>query len=556
MNHRVATLMCGLLGAGLLAGADVVGAGEPPPPQAPSAAELPTFDDVTEKAGIRFKHSFGDHHLSNIVEGTGPGGTFFDYDSDGDQDIYLVNGCWLRDVNDNLGRDLRGKLFNALYQNDGDGTFTDVTKETGAGDDGYGMGAAAADYDGDGHLDLYVLNYGPNVLYRNGGDGRFSDVTEKSGLGDPSWSVSASWLDYDRDGDLDVYVANYLEYDGGKFRSYYPAAGYPGPLSYKAQHDRLFRNDGEGRFTDVTAEAGIEDPDGRAMSSVAVDLNDDGLVDLYVTNDASPNWHFVNLGGGRFRNDAMLLGTAFGEGGQGASSMGPSIGDVDRDGRLDILVPDMAYGCLLLNEDEIFVDVTAQSNLAVICGQYTGWGGLLMDYDNDGYLDVFTSNGDAHHEYRQEAVLARNDGKGKFVDVARRSGDYFGRKFVGRGAASADFDDDGDMDILVLVLNDSPVLLRNDGGNRNGWLRVIPRTPRSRHAVLGARVTVTAGKLVQAQEVLGMSGYLSQSDPRPLFGLGEASRADRVEVRWPSGKRTVLQDVPANRTIEVIEKVE
>ena len=520
---------------------------------APAAGPgLPTFEDVTEQAGIHFKHSYGDHHLSNIVEGTGPGCALFDYDGDGYLDIYFLNGCWLREVNDNLGRDLRGKLANALYRNNGDGTFTDVTARAGVGHQGYGMGASAADYDGDGDRDLYVLNYGPNVFYRNNGDGTFTDVTEQSGLGDPLWSLSAPWLDYDGDGDLDVYVANYLEYDAGKFRDFYAAAGYPGPLSYKGQPDRLYRNNGDGTFTDVTQQAGVFFPDGRAMSAVATDLNDDGLPDVYVTNDATPNCFYVNAGQGKFRNDAIVWGLAFGEGGQGASSMGPVIGDVDRDGSLDVYIPDMAYGCLLINRGSMFADMTAPSNLAVACGQYTGWGGGLFDYDNDGYLDVFVANGNAHHEYTEEDVLMRNDRTGRFIDVADESGPYFREKYVGRGAAFGDYDNDGDIDLVVMNLNGPAKLLRNDGSNRNNWLTVAPKLASTRTEAVGARVTVTAGNLRMVQEVAPVAGYLSQSDPRCHFGLGQATRADRVEIRWPSGRTTTLKDVKANQIIEVM----
>ncbi|UCF33260.1 MAG: CRTAC1 family protein [Phycisphaerales bacterium] len=514
---------------------------------------LPTFTDVTESAGISFKHSYGDHDLSNIVEGTGPGCAIFDYDNDGYLDIYFLNGCWLREVNDNFGRDLRGKLFNALYHNNGDGTFTDVTKKAGVGHDGYGMGASAADYDNDGDLDLYVLNYGPNVLYRNNGDGTFTDVTAKSGLGDPFWSLSAPWLDYDGDGDLDLYVANYLQYDAGKFRDFYPAAGYPGPLSYKAQPDHLCRNNGDGTFTDVTEETGVYFPDGRAMSAVATDLNDDGRLDLYVTNDATPNCYFVSAGNGTFKNEALKWGVAFGEGGQGASSMGPVIGDVDRNGLLDLLVPDMGYGCLLLNKGGFFIDVTAPSNLAVICGQYTGWGGLLIDYDNDGYLDVFVANGNAHHEYTEEDVLARNSGNGKFVDVARSSGPYFHEKHVGRGAAWADYDNDGDVDIIVMNLNGPAKLLRNDGGNKRNWVTVVPMRADTKMIALGTRVTLTIGDLKMVQEVTGVTGYLSHSDARAHFGLGDAEKVDLLEIRWPQGRTTKQENVKANQFLEIVQ---
>jgi len=522
---------------------------------APALADeprLPTFEDVTEPAGIRFKHGFGDHDLSNIVEATGPGCAFFDYNNDGYLDIYFVNGRWRPDVSDNLGRDLRGKLHNALYRNNRDGTFTDVTEQAGVGGgEGYGMGVSAADYDNDGDLDLYVLNYGPNVLYHNNGDGTFTDVSAKSGLADPSWSVSAAWLDYDNDGRLDVYVANYLAYDAGKFRDFYAAAGFPGPLSYKAQPDRLYRNNGDGTFSDVTQEAGVYFPDGRAMSAVATDLNDDGLIDVYVTNDGTPNCYWVNRGHGTFENQALRWGIAFGEGGQGASSMGPVVGDVDRDGRLDLFIPDMGYSCLLLNKGKTFVDMTAPSNVAVVCGQYTGWGGGLFDYDNDGYLDIFVANGDAHHEYTEEAVLLRNDGHGKFSDVADESGPYFRQKYVGRGAAFGDYDNDGDLDILVMNINGPAKLLRNDGGNRNHWLTVAPRLARTGVIALGARVTVTVGELRMVQEVYGTVGYLSQGDSRAHFGLGQATRADRVEVRWPGGGKTTLENVKANQFLDV-----
>ncbi|MCP4592284.1 MAG: CRTAC1 family protein [bacterium] len=514
---------------------------------------LPTFKDVTTEAGIHFKHSYGDHNLSNIVEGTGPGCAFFDFDGDGFQDVYLLNGCWLREVNDNLGRDLRGKLTNTLYRNNGDGTFTDVTASAGVGHDGYGMGASAADYDNDGDVDLYVLNYGPNVLYRNNGEGTFTDVTARSGLADPSWSVSAPWLDYDADGDLDVYVANYLAYDAGKFRDFYPAAGYPGPLSYRAQPDRLYRNNGDGTFTDVTKPSGLHYPDGRAMSAIAADLSGDGHVDLYVANDATPNGYFLNSGAGTFADQALLFGVAFGEGGQGASSMGPVIGDVNRNGHLDVYIPDMGYGCLLINEGDLFTDVTGPSGLAVTCGQYTGWGGGLIDFDNDGHLDIFVANGNAHHEYSEEDVLLRNNGAGRFLDVAVQSGAYFHEKHVGRGAGFADYDNDGDVDILVMNLNGPAKLLRNDGGNRKPWLKIVPRLARSGRVALGARITVTVGALRMVHEVTGVTGYLSQSDSRAHFGLGQAKRADRVEIRWPDGETSKLVNVKANQILEVVQ---
>jgi len=524
-------------------------------PAAPAAEpELPVFTDVTEQAGIRMKHSFGDFELSNIVEGTGAGAVFFDYDGDGWLDVYFLNGCWLRDVSDNRGRRLRGKLTNRLYRNQGDGTFADVTQAAGVGDRGFGVGGSAADFDADGDLDLYVLNYGPNVFYRNNGDGTFTDISRESGLADPRWSLSAPWFDYDGDGDLDVYVANYLEYDRGVFRSVYAAENYPGPLAYSGQPDALYRNNGDGTFTDVAREVGLYNPEGRAMSATVADLNNDGRLDLYVTNDAMGNYFYEKTAAGTFEENGLILGLQFGEGGQGVSSMGPAVGDVDRNGRLDVYIPDMGYGCLLVNRGDYFEDLTAETTLAVVCGQYTGWGGVLFDYDNDGYLDVFVANGNAHHEYTEEDVLMHNNRNGGFDDVARRSGLYFHEKHVGRGAAYGDYDNDGDLDLLVVNLNDSPKLLRNDGGNQNNWLTIEAKLPGGAVDAVGARVTVTAGSLVQIYDLMPVTGYLSQSDPRPHFGLGEATTADLVEVRWPDGRATQLRDVAAGQILRVVQE--
>lgn len=525
---------------------------------APAVAAEPTwprFTDVTEQAGIRFKHSLGDRELSNIVEGTGPGGMFLDYDNDGLHDLYFVNGCWHKNVSDNKGRDLRGRLANALYRNAGDGTFVDVTEKAGAGDRGFGMGASCADYDNDGDLDIYVLNYGSNTLLRNDGDGTFTDVTQQAGLSDPSWSVAAVWLDHDRDGDLDVYVCNYLEYDKGAFQrsgAYYKAQNYPGPLSYSGRQDHLFRNNGDGTFTDVTGQAGLEAPNGRSMSGVAVDIDSDGDTDVFVTNDAMPNHLWINDGKGRFEEKALEHGLAFGEGGQGASSMGPVVGDIDRNGLLDLLIPDMGYGCLMWQKTRgLFDDGTAPSGLARICGQYTGWGGGLVDFDNDGYLDVFIANGNAHHLYTEEAVLARYDGDRKFKDVAGRSGEYFSRKYVGRGAAFGDYNNDGNMDVLVFNLNDRPCLLRNEGGKGGHWLKVVPRSRAGGAIAIGATVTVHAGSLKMVCPIIAVNGYLASNDPRAHFGLGAAAKADLVEIRWPDGTKQQLEDVPADRILEV-----
>jgi hypothetical protein len=520
------------------------------------------FTDVTAQAGIESKHCYGDLELDNIVEGTGAGGIFFDYDGDGWLDVYLLNGCWQKGVNDNRGRRFRGKLHNHLYRNNKDGTFTDVTKAAGVGDSGFGVGASSADFDNDGDLDLYVLNYGANVFFRNDGNGRFTDITRETGLGNPNWSLSAPWFDYDRDGDLDVYVVNYLKYDDGKFRSFYAAAGYPGPLSYSGRQDALYRNNGDGSFTDVTEAAGLVNPNGRGMSATVADLDNDGLLDIYVANDAMENYFYRNTGKGTFVEDGLITGIAFGEGGQGVSSMGPVVGDVNRDGWIDIFIPDMGYGCLLMNRgtgggaaaDMYFEDLTATMQLARICGQYTGWGGVLQDFDNDGFLDAFVANGNAHHEYTEEDVLVRNDGNGTFVDVARTAGDYFREKYVGRGATYGDFDNDGDLDLLVINLNDRPRLLRNDTQNDHHWLTVDARLPGGKSPAVGARITVTTEKLTQIHDAIPVVGYLSQADGRAHFGLGTTPQAKLVTVRWPDGTSTQLTDVPADQILVVTQE--
>jgi enediyne biosynthesis protein E4 len=523
--------------------------------------ELPVFTDITKQAGITFKHSYGDHHLDNIVEGTGAGTCFFDFDGDGLMDIYLVTGTWTKNVSSNEGRDLRGKLSNRLYRNNGDGTFTDVTEKAGVGGNGaFSSGCSAADYDNDGHVDLYLLNYNGNILYHNNGDGTFTDVTKQAGLASNRWGLSAVWFDYNNDGYLDVFVGNYLLYDDGKFRDFYPAAGYPGPLSYSGQPNALYRNNGDGTFTEVTKEAGLYKPDGRAMSVTVADFRNAGLLDIFAANDAMENYFFENTGKGTFVEKAVNFGLAFGENGQGVSSMGPVVGDVNRDGLLDIFIPNLNYCILfqqaLVNGRRTFFDRTVVTGLSQALGQYAGWGAVLFDYDNDGWLDLFIAHGDAHHEYVEEASLMRNKGDGAFEDVSDRSGQYFKEKYVGRGVAWADIDNDGDIDLLVVNLNDSPKLLRNDAGNRNNWLTVDAKLkfPTGTRDAIGARVTVTAGKLKQIEDLVPSRGYMSQGDPRLHFGLSQAAYADLVEIRWPDGAVEKYEKVKANQFLKLVHE--
>jgi hypothetical protein len=515
---------------------------------------LPTFTDIAQAAGLAaFKHSYGDHELDNIVEATGVGPCLFDYDGDGDLDVYLPNGRWTKGLSDNRGRDLIGQLSNALYRNNGDGTFTDVTAAAGVAGKSAAYSASATDYDGDGDLDLYVSCFGPNELYRNNGDGTFTDVTAEAGVGDPHFSLSGVWLDYDADGDLDLFVCNYLEYDEGKFRSYYAASGFPGPMSYNGEPDTLYRNNGDGTFTDVTKEAGVYFPSGRGMSATAADFNNDGWIDIYVANDAMENNYFENTGKGTFVDRGFEVGLALGQNGQGVSSMGPAVGDVNRDGFLDVFIPDMDYMSLLVYDRGMYEDQVDRSHVAAICGQYTGWGGVLFDFDNDGFLDIFVANGHPHHEYPENAALLHNDGKGVFVDVARQAGAFFGtQKWFSRGTAYADIDDDGDVDLLVMDLNGHPHLLRNDGGNTlNHWLKLDVRRADGKQAAIGARVTITVGGLKLIDDVVPVRGYLSQNDPRVHFGLGKAEKADLVEIRWPDGRTRQMKDVAADQILKV-----
>ncbi len=524
------------------------------------APKLPTFTDITSSAGITFKHSYGDHHFDNIVEGTGAGVCVLDFDGDGWMDIYFVSGSWTPSVSSNEGRDLRGKTSNKLYRNNHDGTFTDVTEKAGVGGNGvFSSGCSAADYDNDGHTDLYVLNYGRNILYHNNGDGTFTDVSKKSGLDDPRWSLSAVWFDYNNDGYLDVFVANYLEYDDGKFRDFYPAAGYPGPLSYNPQPSALYRNNGDGTFTDVSKETGVI-TQGRAMSATVADFRNTGLLDIFVTDDASANQFFLNTGKGTFVESAAELDLAYGENGQGVSSMGPVVGDLNHDGLLDIFVPNLNY-CILfmqsiVKDQRVFIDRTAVTGLSQALGQYAGWGAVMFDYDNDGWLDIFTAHGDAHHEYVQENTLMRNKGDGTFEDVSVQSGDHFKHKYVGRGATWVDLDNDGDIDLIVSNVNDFPIVLRNDGGDKkNHWLTIDAKLefPTGKRDANGARITVTSDGLKQFQDLVPSRGYMSQGDPRLHFGLGKADKAT-VEIRWPDGTTEKFEDVKANQFLKLVHK--
>ena len=517
------------------------------------AAETTQLTDVTEAAGITWRHSIGDDALTNIVESTGAGCVFLDFDGDGDLDIYLVNGSFHPDFSHARGRNLAGKLANALYRNDGDGTFTDVTEAAGIGDRGYGMAAVAADYDNDGDTDLFVTNYGRDTLLENNGDGSFSDVTKVAGVGDPRWTVGATFFDFDRDGLLDLYVGGYLLFDPD-YRHYFAADGFPGPLSYPGRRDTLYRNRGDGTFENVTKKAGIDKPDGRAMGVAACDIDGDGDEDIFVANDGMENYLWRNRGDGRFENIALATGTAFGQNGEATSAMGPEFGDFDLDGLVDLFVPDMGYGCLYRNTGKgWFEEKSARLGVAAVLGQYTSWSGNFLDIDNDGWLDIFVVNGDAHHlEAEEDTLLLNRQGAG-FEDMSAKTGKALSEKFVGRGSASGDFDNDGDLDLLVLNLNDRPRLLRNDLDNQHHWLKLRLIGTTSNRDAIGARVRLTAGGHTQLRDVRTSSGYLSQSDPRLHFGLGSNTVADRIEISWPSGTVQNLRKIAADRLLTITE---
>ena len=516
-----------------------------------TSGALPQLRDISQQAGIRFIHSFGDEKLSNIVESAGAGCALIDYDRDGDLDIYLVNGSYEKSVNHPQGRQFSGKLKNALYRNDGHNRFTDVTGSAGVGDTGYGMAVVAGDYDNDGDPDLYVTNFGPNVFFRNNGDGTFTDVTRKSGVGCDLWSLGATFLDMDNDGWLDLYVGNYLAYDP-EYRYFYAGDGFPGPLAYSGQPDILFRNNGDGTFTDITRKSGVYNPDGRAMGVSSCDFNEDGYTDIFVANDAMENYMYKNNGNGTFTNIALFAGTGFGQNGEATSAMSPEFGDFDRNGKMDILIPDMGYSCLFLHSGtEFYTEVSSLTGLAAICGQYTSWSGNFFDFDNDGFLDILITNGDSHFFEPEEDLVLLNTGQKTLKNVSRLLGKDFSQKGMGRGSAVGDIDNDGDLDILILNIGGSPALYENVGGNSGNWLMLDIYPGQKHRQIVGTKATARIKGDLHVRHIMTSTGYLSQSDSRLHFGLGSAGMIDVITLTWPDGQQTTLEQVPANQMVTV-----
>lgn len=508
-----------------------------PAGQLPPRSEQP-FLDVTEAAGLDFVHEVGDGYMDNIIESLGSGAAWLDADGDGDLDIYLVNQRWLEGVSS--APRSNSKPSNRFYLNAGNGTFQDATEYARVGDSGYGYAAAAADIDNDGDQDLYVANCGENRLYVNRGNGVFDEVSRKAGVADSRCSAGATFLDADGDGFLDLYVANYLVFDPD-YRINYAPDVYPGPLAYEAQADALYRNQGDGTFADASASLGIDVTPGRAMGVVSADFDLDGKPDIFVANDASQNYLFRG-GSASFAESAVEMGAAFGFYGEMTGAMAGSVGDIDGDGLLDILVTDTTHGSLYRNTgDALFEDTVVSSGLAPISGQWVSWGGGFFDFDNDGDLDVLQVNGDLKHPTGRTDLLLENLGEGS-LEVAD-GGPYFSQERLGRGGCFADFDNDGDVDVLITNLGDRPVLLRNELDNGNHWLVLELVATEGNRDALGARVTVRAGDGEWIRQRHAPSGYLTQSDARLHIGLGDVSEIDSVEIVWPNGESEIIEDI-------------
>jgi len=532
----------------------------------PSAAEKParpavTFEEVSSTVSkITWRHDNGHSPDRQLPETVGAGCAFFDYDNDGWMDVYFVNSG----PSDFFTPP--APLRNALYRNNHDGTFTDVTDKAGVAGGKFGMGVAAADYDGDGNVDLYVTNYGANNLYRNNGNGTFTEVTDKAGVGAPGWSTCATWFDYDNDGKLDLFVAAFVFYDKSQNplctdttlkRRYYCV-----PRLFKPQPSRLFHNNGDGIFQDVSRESGIADSPGKSFGAVATDVNNDGLLDLFVANDTMPNFLFLNKGKGKFEEIGLGAGVAYGEAGRPRSGMGVDATDYDGDGWQDLFVAniDHEFFSLYRNERElIFTDQPGE--IAPATQLLSGWGLKFFDYDNDGDPDLFLVNGHPDDliesriprvKYKEPLLMFENTGRA-FKDVSANSGAVFSKLFSGRGMAVGDFDNDGDADVLASNNGEPPLLLRNQGGNRNNWIGLNLVATKSNPAAVGAVITWQAGTVKRTRLKTGGGSYLSSHDPREILGVGAATKIDSVEIRWPSGKIDRLTNLPLNTYVKVVE---
>jgi len=528
-------------------------------------ADRHPFEEISaERSGIRWRHANGKSFEKYLPESTGAGCAFLDYDNDGWMDIYLVNSgaCdfWTPEK----------PPRNALYRNNRDGTFTDVTERADVPGNAYGMGVAVGDYDGDGWPDLYVTQYPHSILYHNNGDGTFSDVTAKAGLSAPGWGTSAVWFDYDNDGRLDLFVCHFVEFskelnkpcgvheDGRRH--------YCIPKVYSPKASWLFHNNGDGTFTDVSRDSGIAGHLGKAWGVVATDVNNDGLMDLWVANDTVANFLFINRGNGKFDEIATAAGVAYSADGKARSGMGVDSADFDQDGWMDLFVSNLDRELFALyknNHDETFDDLALPSGIGKATRFMSGWGLKFFDYDNDGDLDLFLANGNPddlisslHGEvtYEEPLMLFHNTGK-SFQDVSGQSGPVFATNMSYRGLALGDFNNDGAVDVLISVNDGAPVLLRNNAARQNHWLGIRLVGKKSNPDAIGARVTYQSGDLRRSRMKVGGGSYLSSHDPRMVLGLGKRTAIEFLDVQWPQPGRGTqrFSDLPIDRYITIVE---
>ncbi|MGA8149394.1 MAG: CRTAC1 family protein [Terriglobales bacterium] len=522
------------------------------------------FEEVPSSAsGITWRHTAGHSQQKYLPETTGAGCAFLDYDNDGWMDIYLVNSGRCDFFNPDP------PLRNALYRNNRDGTFTDVTEKAGVGAGGYGQGVAVGDYDGDGFPDLYVTQYGRSILYHNNGDGTFTDVTDKAGVAAPGWSSSAVWFDYDNDGRLDLFVCRFVDFDKSKNLPCEAdnKLGYCIPRLYKATPSWLFHNNGDGTFTDVSKASGIGSYSGKAWGAVATDINNDGRMDLFVANDTTPNFLFANRDGGKFEQIGEPAGVAYSEAGRPRSGMGVDSADYNQDGWMDLFVANIdheMYSLYRNNHDETFDDEAGSSGIAAATRLMSGWGLKFFDYDNDGNLDLFLSNGNpddliqVYHKdvgYQEPLLLFHGGSGGGFQDVSAESGPVFAKSLSARGMAIGDFDNDGAVDVLISINDGAPMLLRNHAGKQNHWLGVHLVGTKSNRDAVGARIRYQSGDLKRSRMKVGGGSFLSSHDPRLVLGLGERTKMDWLEVTWPSPSKRIerFTDLPADRYITIVE---
>ena len=527
---------------------------------APSQNQAVRFTDVTAQLGIEFRHTNGESGKKYFIEPIGSGVALFDFDNDSDLDLYLVNGT------DLPGHTSPAPPTNRLYRNDGD-IFTDVTREASVGDTGYGLGCCVGDYNNDGFTDLYVTNYGANVLYHNNGDGTFTDVTESAGVEADRFSSGCAFLDLDADGYLDLYVVNYVQFDleTNPECTRQGVRTYCTPEALQGAADILYRNNGDGTFTDITAKSGISGANGKGLGIVCGDIDNDGDVDIFVANDTTPNFLYRNDSDTAIEmtEDALFAGVAISEEGRAYSGMGANLGDFDNDGYLDIVITnfqDQTNSLYHNDQGGFFDEVSFARGIGEKSLRYLAWGVDFVDFNNDGWLDLFVANGhlddnvaeiDPIGTYAQPNQLFLSNGGINFVesvDVA------IANQKVSRGTAFGDIDNDGDVDIVVSNLKDAPTILRNDSEKTSRWLSVKLVGTHCNRDAIGARVTVVSGNLTQIREVKSGSGYLSQNDLRLHFGLGGATRVDKLTVRWLCGKVQALQDIETNRGLVITEE--